>query len=312
MQNKTDRETHVTKTQRTGALTFPGLHGLRGLLALWVVLSHTSGDGLGPIRIAKYGYLAVDFFFVMSGFILMNVHASDFRQLRRSAVSGFIALRFWRTFPVHILAISCGLVLSVTVYAFWPGLPAVLRGLVFFDTWYIPMTGQTLNPPMWSLRVEWLGYFCFPLLCHWLLKAKSQRLMAGVFVFIVGTETLLLVAGGHADLSVTTGAAAVIRMAGAFALGCLLFQAFSRPTPQQRLGDAALAGAVLGLAAVLKWTDAIYALTPIVLIIFLVAKPGPLTTAFLCAPTALFLGRISYRRLCHAFSNCRALQSCPA
>ena len=59
-------------------MQFRCLHGLRGFLALWVLALHCTSSNIGFINIHKYGYLAVDMFFVMSGFILMHAHNRDF------------------------------------------------------------------------------------------------------------------------------------------------------------------------------------------------------------------------------------------
>lgn len=56
----------------------PGLTGLRGVAAVWVVLYHfLAGSG---IPVLNAGYLGVDIFFILSGFVLSHVYAANFQH----------------------------------------------------------------------------------------------------------------------------------------------------------------------------------------------------------------------------------------
>src|ERR1700737_2363832 len=78
---------------------FDALDSLRGLSALMVVLYHANFSSfLYNLPIIRHSYLFVDFFFVLSGFIMYYNYGSltdtaSFRQ--------FIGMRFFRLYPLH-------------------------------------------------------------------------------------------------------------------------------------------------------------------------------------------------------------------
>ena len=85
--------------------TFHTLDGLRGISAVFVVLFHYSVY-LRPISVPN-AYLAVDLFFIMSGFVIGLAYEN---RLRNSlSVPGFIKLRLVRLYPLYILGTLIGL-----------------------------------------------------------------------------------------------------------------------------------------------------------------------------------------------------------
>src|SRR3977135_1159967 len=84
------------------------LTGLRGIAALWVALYH--GVGALPIEgaipavvrnIVGCGWLAVDLFFVLSGYVISYVHQRDFVRVTPSEYLRFLKLRIARIYPAH-------------------------------------------------------------------------------------------------------------------------------------------------------------------------------------------------------------------
>lgn len=73
--------------EMTGTLprNMPALTGVRGIAALWVLLFHLSIElGIGGPQwlrpIPASGWIGVDLFFLLSGFVLMHSHHADFHQ----------------------------------------------------------------------------------------------------------------------------------------------------------------------------------------------------------------------------------------
>ena len=100
----------------------PALTGIRGLAAWWVVLYHfreTYPDD--PLHIAgrvmAHGYLAVDFFFELSGFILALNYLHVFRNLSSRQAVQFLGLRLARIYPLHIFMLILFLLNSVGDHA---------------------------------------------------------------------------------------------------------------------------------------------------------------------------------------------------
>src|SRR5438045_9161393 len=90
------------------------LTALRGLAAWWVVCHHflEFTPTFAPAFFRTFfdhGYLAVDLFFLMSGYIMMHVHATDFVSLRSYELRQFLAKRFARIYPLHALLLFLSL-----------------------------------------------------------------------------------------------------------------------------------------------------------------------------------------------------------
>ena len=90
----------------------PQLTGLRGALAAWVVFAHFWAPATAQfpslVRVAKpalSGSLVVDTFFVLSGFILTHVYATNLARPMKSAVLDFWRHRIARIYPVYATAL---------------------------------------------------------------------------------------------------------------------------------------------------------------------------------------------------------------
>jgi peptidoglycan/LPS O-acetylase OafA/YrhL len=144
----------LTKTDR-----FATLDGLRGVAAVCVMLHHAEPNS--PISV-HWGYLAVDLFFCLSGFILAFGYED---RLRAGMTLGqFVTRRVIRLYPMGLVAALIGIVL-------WGGnanmillLPDFLSGGALYPA----------NPPMWSLLGELLANVAF---AAFLFRAPTRRLL---------------------------------------------------------------------------------------------------------------------------------------
>ncbi|MGR9271608.1 acyltransferase family protein (plasmid) [Rhizobium leguminosarum] len=148
----------MTSGSRAGKLTnhIAFLDELRGVAALSVVLLHASqifGFSLG-----SYAYLAVDFFFCLSGFVLANGYDQKLRSggLRSSA---FFLKRLARLYPMIVVGVAVGVLAAV--FASEPhislhDIPILTVGALLL----LPLgllAGQeafSINSPLWSLCFE--------------------------------------------------------------------------------------------------------------------------------------------------------------
>ena len=185
------------------------LTGIRGVAAWMVVFYHVrpSLTGLFPARaidLFAHGFLAVDLFFVLSGFVLWFTYADRLRE--RSASTGeFLWRRFARIWPLHAVILGAfvafALVLTVTGrdtsgYP-WAELPL---HLLLVQNWGFTQA-LSWNHPAWSISTEWAAYLCFPLsvmllrwdrLPAWLLPVAAAALIGLLhLVFGVAGETSL-------------------------------------------------------------------------------------------------------------------------
>ena len=165
---------------------FPALTGIRGVAAFWVFLFHAFPGTTGNAFIT-HGYLGVDLFFILSGFIISHIHAADFAQgVTWTAFRRFMVLRIARIYPLHLLTLLAMLVVVLAVPAFSQAYsPAAFSALNFvaniflIHNWLIPILPQDLrgpgwswNCPSWSLSAEWLLYLLFPAIAMVLRRFK--------------------------------------------------------------------------------------------------------------------------------------------
>lgn len=155
------------------------LTGVRGIAAWAVVLYHirlTLTD-LVPapvIGVLAKGYLAVDLFFVLSGFVIWYNYAARIRSGGRAEVRRFLWRRFARVWPLHgaILVAFCALVLLLKVTGrATTGYPLAELPLQFALLQNWGWTAElTWNHPAWSISTEMAAYLLFPaIVCavHW-------------------------------------------------------------------------------------------------------------------------------------------------
>lgn len=189
------------------------LDGLRGVLALWVAISHIllwCGFAEPPLSGGRFGRMwdsmiyspfAVEAFFILSGFAI-----SSLIYARPQSYLGFMTGRFFRIYPVYLLCLFLSLVLmGVTPWllenASWrqtayfsavgslsaserahPVLHGVshlslLNGMV--PRQVLPGSAATLLPPAWSISVEWQYYLVAPMIALFVRSAGGLLLLVG-------------------------------------------------------------------------------------------------------------------------------------
>jgi len=214
------------------------LVGVRGVATVWVVVFHMNPMlfVLLPSTRPTENYLSaamlmVDFFFILSGFIITYRYLDQLSSPTRQRVGRYLALRFARIWPVHAV-----MVIAFVLYHWWAvrnlgyGLSAdnvdlrnVLLNLVM---WQELPPGTTINPPSWSLAPEFGAYFAFPLMALVLVRIRSWRFafIAAAVVLVVGATQLWFLyeelgAGGAMESSYWVP---WLRIATCFTAGCLL------------------------------------------------------------------------------------------
>jgi peptidoglycan/LPS O-acetylase OafA/YrhL len=288
----------------------PGLTGIRGVAALWVVFYHLQDAAKSEPRLAwltalpwaREGYRGVDLFFVLSGFILMYVHQNDFLSLDWSRTRRYVAARFWRVYPLNavttliIIALAMALPGFYDPAAFTPA--AVIQSLALAQRWFMPDFGA-INGPAWSLSVEILGYAVFPLIALGLNRIGSRHALV---LTAAGCLVLLVVASVHFGFASrnVTGRITILRMFPSFIAGAALatfFAAGHTRTPgwmARHASGVAIASVLACLVAYAIPAAAVLAVFPIAaLVLALAFQQGPVDRFMASAPI-LWLGRISF------------------
>ena len=183
----------TTTSERRSPL--PALTGLRVLAATWVVLFHYRPDieALAPWTMAadtfmRAGYLGVDLFFPLSGFILAYNYADAMRTFSWRSAVPFIRNRFARVWPVHFVALNLDLAMAVAMGTIGIGegghrrTPAAYgQNVLMVHNWFNDR--PSFNGPAWSIASEWFAYLLAPLLfvlVARVVRARTSMLLAGL------------------------------------------------------------------------------------------------------------------------------------
>ena len=265
---------------------------LRGIAALAVVMFHLtrgSDDTSVPASFLR-GYLGVDLFFVLSGFVLAHVYGRGFLADRSwRAIGAFLWARFARVYPLHLFVMA---VLVAAGYA--QGLSA-LTVLANFLLLLVPWPVHNINPPSWSLSAEWYAYLLFPFMVGWLWRCDKRIAAAVCVALLLGLD--ILIVGSLGDLhEVGYRWPALARALPEFVVGVLTYRAFSdRDISRRWQGDAAfiaIAASLVLAVAVVSNDGVIVALLPLLLLAE-VSDAG-LAGRLLNAKPLRSLGDISY------------------
>jgi peptidoglycan/LPS O-acetylase OafA/YrhL len=155
------------------ATRFEALDGWRGICACLVVLFHV--HGYSPIystALVRNSYLFVDFFFVLSGFVIAWNYAAKLDSW--PGVKRFLILRLGRVYPLHLFMLLCFVAYETLRLAsdpdaftgeFRPG--AVVTNLFLLQSMGVH-DSLTWNGPSWSISTEMWTYVAFALASAWL------------------------------------------------------------------------------------------------------------------------------------------------
>jgi peptidoglycan/LPS O-acetylase OafA/YrhL len=168
----------------------PALTGLRGIAACWVLIFHLwefSGSPTLAISIvdltpvARFGFIGVDLFFVLSGFLLsMPFLRADLLHRPAPSLSGFWIRRCRRVLPAYYVQL---VLIAVTLW--WFGKNAALTPFnlathaLLIQNLFAGIV--PLNAVYWTMPIEWDFYVVLPLMA--LLLARLRPMFA-VFVFV--------------------------------------------------------------------------------------------------------------------------------
>ena len=298
------------------------LDGLRGVAALMVILYHVGECFATSPRDQwiNHGYLAVDFFFVLSGFVIG--YAYDGRWRRGLTTGGFLLRRVIRLQPMVVIAVILG-VISFIIQGceHWDGTSVSYSAVVLsfvLGLFMLPALPGTapevrgngemfpLNGPSWSLFFEYVGSVFYALFLH-----RFSTRWLKIFVGLSGIALAAVALGnGSGDYHLGVGWSAagggfwmgLARMTFSFSVGLLMSRDFK---PVKVRGAFWICSAmIVGILSIPyiggpekpMLANGVFDLICTILLFPLIVRLGAsgMTTDRHSARTCEFLGAISY------------------
>ncbi|MDR3497280.1 MAG: acyltransferase [Ancalomicrobiaceae bacterium] len=240
-------------------MRFVALDGLRGTCALIVALLHFTDYGrLTPGPFIDHSYVFVDFFFVLSGFVIAHAFYGDLDKPLASAT--FMLRRFGRLYPLHLfvlalwlglevakwLAVSHGAVAAVAPFVGRTSPEALVSNLLLAQSLGLH-DRLTWNYPSWSISVEFYTYLIFALVMLAVASLGPRVRMAAIATGIAlgAVGTLWLLSRGNI-MTYDTG---IVRCVYGFFTGVLVQRLYAeRASSGRRLGK--LTGSLLELTTI--------------------------------------------------------------
>jgi peptidoglycan/LPS O-acetylase OafA/YrhL len=215
-------------TDRTGRESrLPALTGVRFLAAAAVVCYHFAPSSLKTAALARgvitHGYMAVNFFFLLSGFVLAYNYA-DLQPSRQNRFR-FWRARFSRIYPIYLLALllAGGIVriaardFSLTHWLIGGGL-----SLACLQAWF-PPAALSWNYPGWTIACEAFFYALFPFAISRLRRFPMGPALTGLWVLSLAAPVALAVAWSQGFHTGLTGWDTAYSIEELFVVCCPLF-----------------------------------------------------------------------------------------
>jgi peptidoglycan/LPS O-acetylase OafA/YrhL len=235
---------------------FETLDSWRGICAILVVVFHYTSEMPSAFETSAFvrnSYLFVDFFFVLSGFVLCHSYRGKITSL--SDLGRFVLRRFGRVWPLHAVVLA-GLVAVMAWVSHLPhpaglslswnstgySIDALLPNMLLLNA--MNLQGTAWNGPAWSIGAEFYVYLLFALL---VIVAGRRLILPSLCLSIAA---LALVYRWAPDLMNTTWDYGIIRCIAGFFGGVAAYHVYHvtrgrEPLPATLLELAAVTLVVL-------------------------------------------------------------------
>lgn len=170
----------------------PGLDLLRAIAIVWVMLFHSFlVGGLGPHWewLSRYGWMGVDLFFVLSGYLIGRQVLAPLARGEALSLRDFYARRAFRILPAFWTVLV--LYLALPAFREAPGLEPWWKFALFIVNLDIDYSQNQAFSHAWSLCVEEHFYLVFPLLAAWLARRANARRVLLLCGAVVATGIVL-------------------------------------------------------------------------------------------------------------------------
>jgi len=285
------------------------LAGLRGICAWWVVIFHSltlMGDSLPRpvIHFLLHGYLAVDLFFLLSGFVIFLGYHQSLSGGFPHSIGRFYWHRFTRIYPLHFVMLGGYLALFIAFYLFSSSgtAPGSYTWSTFFQSMFLVHmwvgSDLTWNVPSWSISSEWFVYLFFPLMAYGLRKIRGGiGLHVATLLAVAFLLHLIYAINNVHSLGAEIPRMALIRTMLEFLMGVMVGSLYvnHRGFLERYRGGFLACLLVLGILYIASsLPDHAIIPTAFALLIAYLSTTASWATRLLSTPALVYLGEISY------------------
>lgn len=293
----------------------PALDGIRAVAVLSVMVFHlgTFVPEFGPLL--GGGFLGVDIFFVLSGFLITCVLINEFSRTSTISLKYFYIRRVFRLVPafwayIIVLFLFGRFVLSAGEISATFGGWNVVFALTYLTNWRIALAGPIGHfNHTWSLSIEEQFYLLWPPVLIMLLRSQWGKLrvvaVLGCLIAIIAAFRLWRANNGAAfgELYFTTES-----RIDSLLTGCLAGFLFMSASIRSRLSESKHFVYLAGLAVVVdafllysareleifRWQLLVFEISTAVVILWVSTQPQGLPSRVLSTDSMRFVGRVSY------------------
>jgi peptidoglycan/LPS O-acetylase OafA/YrhL len=171
----------------TSASRLPGLDLMRAIAILWVMLFHFRFSYVpsGLSHLARTGWMGVDLFFVLSGYLIGSQLLRPYLKDARPSLPDFYLRRSFRVLPAYLTVLA--IYLTVPGFREAPGLSPAWQFLTFTENFRIDYFHDQAFSHVWSLCVEEHFYLVLPVLVLLIMRkpsfGKTLTVILSILVF---------------------------------------------------------------------------------------------------------------------------------
>ncbi|MDD2857380.1 MAG: acyltransferase family protein [Candidatus Nanopelagicales bacterium] len=196
---------HMDRGRASGEMGYlPGLDGIRAIAVLGVLLYHAD------VGFLPGGFLGVDVFFVLSGFLITTLLLEQFERTGTVAFTAFYLGRVRRLFPALVALLIVVAIASAVVYrdAAQKTASDLIASFLYVNNWWYVVAEQSYfdfiaRPPLlkhlWSLSIEEQFYFVWPVIAFVLMRTWRRRgvLIGSLALALASTLWMLVLANAN-------------------------------------------------------------------------------------------------------------------
>ena len=196
---------HLDRGRKAGEMGYiPGLDGIRAIAVMGVLLYHADLDFIPG------GFLGVDVFFVLSGFLITSLLLEQYQRSGRINFKVFYLGRVRRLFPSLIALLLVVAIASAFFYKDAAGrsLSDIIASTFYVNNWWYVIGNQSYfdfiaRPPMlkhlWSLSIEEQFYFIWPAVAYLVMRRWQRRglLLFSLALAFASTAWMLYLSNAH-------------------------------------------------------------------------------------------------------------------